>query len=120
MFDAAQFDIRADRYTPNGDTIIFKGFDFTGATLKMEIRDRLNGGTVLATASTSLTVGDYEGVTSTTVTWSVSEVNMEAMPLSDEADADVTLYYDLHITPTGVNKFVAARGKFIVVAGATQ
>lgn len=50
----------------------------------------------------------------------VSEASMEGMPFPTPRGPDVTLYYDLHITPSGQIKQVWARAKFIVRAGATQ
>ncbi len=125
MFPKASYTITADRYAPHEDYIDVVGYDFTGATTKMEVRDTPNGGTVRATTDDTVTVDidvtTTEGVPTTRFTWVIPEVTMEAMP-TDPADPSGPheLSYDMHITPSGGTKFVAWGGKFIVDEGTTQ
>ena len=130
MFDAARIDLVAGRYVPHIDYIDFEGFDFTGAALKMQVRDRYNGGLAradLAQVTTAAAEGvridqvsEAGGVTTTRIAWRINETTMEAMPKPADVDADLALVWDLHITPSGGAKFVAARGKFLVQAGVTE
>lgn len=121
MFPAASYPIEADRFAPYSDYIDVVGYDFTGATFAMQIRDSRNVGTLRATPTVSVSVATVDGVATSRVLWSIPQATMEAMPTdpSDES-ADVVLYYDMHITPSGEDEFVAWRGKFTVVAGVTQ
>lgn len=50
----------------------------------------------------------------------VNETTMEGLPYPPELGDDLTLYWDLHITPDGSIKEKFAGGKFIVRAGVTQ
>lgn len=61
MLKPAKIDIRADRHVPFVRVLAFVGFDFTGATFKMEVR-RYNDepGTALLTLTTQTT--DVQGV----------------------------------------------------------
>lgn len=157
MFDTARFAIVADRFTPLSRTITVKGADLTGATFKMQVRDRRNGGTVRADLATvvsssaegvrlvsvttstvaehveagrltaaeqaSLGLADDDDLTISVIGYRINESTMEAMPDGDdglEADADVPLTWDMHITPSGGLKFVAFAGDFTVKAGATE
>lgn len=157
MFDTARFEIVADRFTPKADTIVVKGEDLTGATFKMQVRDRANGGTVRADLATvvssaaegvrligvttstiaehiaagrltaaeqaSLELADDDELSISELAYRINESTMEAMPDGDdglEADADVPLVWDMHVTPSGGLKFVAFAGDFIVKAGATE
>lgn len=121
MFPTASYPIRADRYAPHEDYIDVIGYDFTGATFKMEVRDTPNGGTVRATATVSVSVTTDEGVPTSRVSWSIDEATMEAMP-TDPANPSGPheIHYDMHITPSGGTKFVAWGGSFTVVEGVTQ
>lgn len=121
MFPTGTYDISANRYAPHEDSMVIEGYDFTGATLKMQVRDRPNGGAIRADITPTVSVSTVEGIAYTTVSWSIAEVDMEAMPEDPTTPgADVTLYYDVHLTPSGGTKFVPFGGKFIVKAGVTQ
>lgn len=131
MFPSASYDSEADRFVPHTDYLDFEGFDFTDALLKMQVRDRPNGGALradLAQVTTAAAEGVRlesvtwaDGVPTTRIAWRINETTMEAMPL-DPADpgSAVVLYRDLHITPVGENKFVAVQGTFTVKAGETE
>lgn len=128
MFPTAYYQIEAGRYVPHSDYMDIEGFDFTGATVDMEVRDHPNGGAVRAstlsdpeTITVTLTVTTTEGVPTTRIAWSIAETVMEAMPLDSVApQGDARLSYDLHLTPDGGTKFVPFGGPFVVKAGVIQ
>ena len=121
MFPTANYPIRASRYTPHSDYVTVIGYDFTGAVAKMQVRDRKNGGSIQADIVPTVTVTTVSGVVQSKIEWTIGESTMEAM-ISDSGspEADVKLYYDVHLTPSGGDKFVLVEGKFTVVAGVTQ
>jgi hypothetical protein len=106
--------------------IRFEGYNFTGATLLMQIR-HLPGdtgtpvislsGASAGTQGLSITVLTVDDVTSTHLTIQIDEGTMEALPLAAPASAPLELYYDLHITPSGGVKQVWLEGAFIVKPG---
>lgn len=134
LFETAVFPLAGDRFTPLVDTIEVVGIDLTGATFKMQVRDRKDGGTVRADLATVGSVGtegvtlvgvttDGDAVPTSTLSFRINEATMEAMPDSAdglEAGADVPLWWDMHITPSGGVKFVAFAGVFTVRAGVTE
>lgn len=50
----------------------------------------------------------------------INETTMEAMPFGTERGDDISLYWDLHITPSGGIKDKYAGGDFLVRAGVTE
>lgn len=121
MFPTASYSVVANRFVPFADYIDFFGYDFTGAVAKLQVRDRKNGGTVRADVVPTVSVTTEEGVPTTRVSWAIDEATMEAMPLdSGDPDADVVLFHDLHLTPSGEAKFVPFAGTFTVRAGVTE
>lgn len=50
----------------------------------------------------------------------VNETTMEGLTFPTERGDDTVLYYDLHVTPSGGEKDLYARGTFTARAGATQ
>lgn len=123
MFSTASWAIEANRYAPYDDYLDVVGYDFTGATFKLQVRDTPNGGNLRADLVPTVSVTTSGGVPTSRISWRIDEVNMEAMPL-DPADPskDAVLFYDMHISPGGVatDKFVPVRGTFTVRAGVTQ
>ena len=129
MFPTARYDQRAGRYVPYTDYLEIEGYDFTGATVKAQVRDRKNGGQVRAdlaqvttAAAEGIRIDDVvvtEGVPTTRIAWRVNETTMEAMPKTDPG-ADVELWFDIHLTPIGELKFVLLGGRFLVEAGVTS
>ena len=129
MFPTARYDQRAGRYVPYTDYLEIEGYDFTGATVKAQVRDRKNGGQVRAdlaqvttAAAEGIRIDDVvvtEGVPTTRIAWRVNETTMEAMPETDPG-ADVELWFDIHLTPIGELKFVLLGGRFLVEAGVTS
>ena len=121
MFPTASYPIRTGRYVPHSDYIDVIGYDFSDATFKMQVRDRPNGGQVRADITPTVSVSILEGVPVSRVSWSIAENIMESMPVDPiDPSKPVSLYYDLHITPSETSKFVAWRGSFIIEEGVTQ
>ena len=130
LWQTARIDIRADRWTVFDDGMVIVGVDLTGASYKMQVRDRKDGGFVRADLAT-VTSGSAEGVrlidvvTTDSVPTSrlgirINETTMEAMSAATEAGNDGLVWWDIHITPSGGSKFVAAAGRFTIMAGSTQ
>lgn len=133
MFPTARYDSVANRFAPHPDYIDFEGFDWTDATVKMQIRDRKNGGAIRANLSQVTTaaaegvrideVFENDGIPTTRIAWRINETTMEAMSaqaMGLEPDTDVSLFLDLHVTPVGGLKFVPIEGVFTVKAGVTE
>jgi hypothetical protein len=59
-------------------------------------------------------------VTVSQVQLRINETSMEALPYPGERGEDATLYWDLHVTPTGGTKDKYLGGLFICRAGVTQ
>lgn len=130
-YPAARYDSAGHRYAPHEDYADFVGFDFTGATLKAQVRASKNGGPLLVDLAQvtsaaaegvrleSVTVD--EGISTSRIAWRINETTMEATPLDPaDPDADVVAHFDLHITPAGGLKYVALAGTFTIKAGVTQ
>lgn len=128
MQQPAQVDLYGDRWTPFVATLNFTGLVLTGATVAMHVRDtydksgtpRVSLGNVVSSSAEGLYIADAD-----TLGIRINESTMESLPMPGvgvEGDVgdDLTLYWDLHITPSGGAKQVYARGKFIVRGGATQ
>lgn len=121
MFPTVSYSVTANRFAPFADYVDIEGYDFTGATCKLQVRDHKNGGTLRADVVPVVSVTVTEGIPTTRVSWSIDEATMEAMPLdSGNPDADVSLHHDLHLTPSGGTKFVPFAGSFVVKAGVTE
>lgn len=122
----------------DGATFVFVGEDFSGGTYAMHIRNNPGDtGTAIvslagATAGTqgiSVTYDldyvyvDEKGVEQTgpasLVLVQIDEDTLEGLSLGTPTDKPVTLYYDLHVTPSGGIKRVVAQGKFIIDPGVT-
>ncbi len=130
LFETAVFPLAGDRWTPLVDTIDLVGVDLTGATFKLQVRDRKDGGAVRADLATIVVssaegvrligVVTASGVTTSQIGFRINESTMESMPAAPELGDDVPLYWDMHITPSGGLKFVAFAGDFTVKAGVTE
>lgn len=122
--------MQANRWTPFVETIDFVGLDLTGATMKMQVRDRKDGGFVRADLTTVpsngtegvslVSVVTTAGVPTSRLSIRINEPTMEAMSAATEPGEDAQIWWDIHITPAGGVKFVALEGPFIIMAGSTQ
>jgi hypothetical protein len=130
LWKTAEIEIRADRWTVFNDDLAIIGVDLTAADFKLQVRDRKDGGFVRADLST-VTSGSAQGIRLIDVVTTggvptsrlgirINEITMEAMAVATEAGEDGAAWWDLHITPSAGDKFVAASGRFIILAGSTQ
>jgi hypothetical protein len=124
----------ANRWEPFVRKISFEGFNYAGATFLMQVRlTRDAAGAALIALDTNAPgvqgvsidgVVTTDGIPTTTITIRINELAMEALPPGGppgELGADLTLWWDLQITPAGGgDKFRALEGKFIVHAGVTH
>jgi hypothetical protein len=159
MQQPARVDLAGDRYVPFIETIPVLEEDFTGATFKMQVRDRKDGGALRADLSTvgsmasegvtlvyagtdtvanhiaasrldqdeadALGLAGTDNLTMSVLGVRINETTMEAMPepgviAAGEIGDDLSLVYDMHITPSGGNKDLWFGGAFLVRAGSTQ
>lgn len=141
--DPATVPLTGDRWTPFVHTIEYQGANLTGAAFLMHVRLTYDAtGSPLVVAGVTLTYGGTatvdEHLTAGRITEapdgmagtdslplsiidiSIPEATMETLPFPGERGDDSTLYYDMHITPSGGSKQVWFRGPFIVRAGSTQ
>lgn len=129
MIEAGTWNIRANRWTPFVETVTCEAMDLTGATLDMQIRLLpTSSGSPLVDLSPaapgseglSLAVDDSGLVTTSTITIRINEATMEPLLYDPEREGDAELWYDLHVTPAGGDKYVLIRGTFTIVDGATH
>lgn len=139
---AVTVNLEADKRVPfvdeDGATFVFVGENFAGGTYAMHIRNNPGDtGTPLislagATAGTqgiSVTYDpayvyvdetgtEQEGAASL-VLIQIDEATIGPLSLGTPSDKPVTLYYDLHVTPSGGVKRVVAEGQFVINPGVT-
>lgn len=139
---APRIDLTAYKRVPfideDGATIVFVGENFAGGAYAMHIRNNPgdNGTPILSLAGAAAgTEGisvtydteyvyvdengaEQEGPASL-VLIQIDEATLEGLSLGTPSDKPVSLYYDLHITPSGASKRVVAEGKFIINPGVT-
>lgn len=120
MFQSVKYNAVANRFTPFSDFVDIQTVDWAGAAAKLQVRTRKNGGAVAAEAAVSAFLLPGVEPETTRFEIEITESVMEAMPRAPEPDADVILFWDLHITPPGEEKFVAFYGTFTVRAGVTE
>lgn len=131
MLNTGRRDYVANRWEPFVTTIDFEGFDYASATFLMQVRAvKDSGGAALvdlatvgniATEGITITgVTTTDGVPTTGISIRVNEATIEGLPEPSLLGDDVTLYYDLQITPSGGNKYRALEGNFIIKAGVTH
>lgn len=129
-----QLDYPVKRNVPHSDDIIFEALDLTGATLFMQVRAYKGApGAALLTLENStapaeglsVSVTTTEGVPESTVFIRIDKASIQGLlPFtvtggspSRAPASDVTLYYDLLITPPDGEEDRYLEGKFIVLEG---
>lgn len=139
---AALVNLSADKRVPfvddDGATWVFVGFNWSAATFLMHIRN-LPGDTgtplvalanaaagiqgIRATYDAAYVYVDEEGATitgpATKVLVQIDEATLEALTLGTPYEKAVKLQYDLHVTPSGLAKRIAAYGEFHIKPGVT-
>jgi len=110
------------------------GIDLTSAAFAMQVHDTKDrtAGTPRASLTTQTTdvegirlvgVVTTDGVPTSSIRVRINETTMEAMDVANDAALpgnDGDAYWDMHITPSGGDKFLAFNGTFTVKAGVTQ
>ncbi|MXP42997.1 hypothetical protein [Allopontixanthobacter sediminis] len=130
-----QINIIAPKRVPFDDTIPVTVLDYTGATPLMEIRAEpgdQGGALVSLGASSSGSEGiaiTYEAgyldpdtgdvVGASIVRIIINETTLEGLAYGADPSQSVTLYYDLHLAPSGGKKFILCAGAFIIMPGVT-
>lgn len=123
----------------DGCTWAFVGYDWTGATFLMHIRNN-PGDTATPLISLAGASAGSEGISVTydtdysytdpisgevvtaaasLVLVQINEATLEALSLGTPASEPVELAYDLHVTPSGGVKRVAVYGTFSILPGVT-
>ena len=133
MFPTARYDSGAHRYAPHHDDLDLIGFDWPNAALRMQIRDRKNGGALRADlnqVSTAAAEGVridsvtwIDGVPTTRIAWRINKSTMREMKaelLGLAPDANLPMEMDLHVTPVGGYEFIPIAGTLTVLAGVTD
>ena len=129
MSYAAQVDIVADRYTPCVRTIVFRGLDLTGVSLRMQCRqtgdtpgapwfDLQNVDNSQAQGLKLVSVSVVDSYPVSTLQIRINETTVEGLPYTGELGDATTLSYDLQGT-FGGDKRVLVAGKFIIASGVT-
>jgi hypothetical protein len=135
MASPPQINIVASKRVPFDDTIPMMGVDYSGATPLMEIRPE-PGGTGDPLVSLEASVAGGEGIVvswdadfpdpdgimadgATIVRVIINETTLEGLAYNAPPESDLTLYYDIHLTPVDGKKFVYCSGTFTVSPGVT-
>lgn len=125
----------AYKRVPFDQTIAWMGADYTGAAVAMQIRSE-PGDTGTPIISLGASVAGAQGIDLSydadfpdpdgvlpngagLVRIIIDEATLEALSLGSPSADDVVLHYDLHLTPTGEKKFLAAVGTFTISPGVT-
>ena len=123
----------------DGCTWAFVGYDWTGATFLMHVRNNpgdTSTPTITLTGASAGSEGisvtydtDYSYIDPTSgqavtaaaslVLVQINEATLEALSLGTPAKDPVELAYDLHVTPSGGVKRVAVYGTFNILPGVT-
>lgn len=130
MFETAVRHLSANRWVTFKHTVIFPaGLDFTDADFAMQVRDQRDTTVTpradLATVGTQGDEGIYfvgfsDNLSSIEIV--IDAATMQAMDTANDSGMngdDGQAWFDLIVTPDGGTPFVALRGKFNIIAGAT-
>lgn len=132
MPSTGRLDLEAPRWAPFIYTILFEGADFSGDTLRMQVRATPDAegdpliDLILATAGTqglSYTTAIVDGGVDSTLTIQIDKSTMSGLPYPGshgERGDDLVLYWDLHRDPNDAAEYVALEGQFTVKAGVTR
>lgn len=137
---AFQLDISVFKHTQWGGAIgnadlITLGKDWSAATFKLEVRTAkaaagaalitLNNATAGSEGVSATYDPDYvdpengEVAGATIIRPQIDEATLSGLAAASPASADRVLYYDLHVTPSGLPKRVYCYGAFTVDPGVT-
>lgn len=132
---AGVLDIPVNRGTPFSDDIPCEGYDFTGGTFLLQVREYKGapGAPLLELTNTtapaqgiSVSVEVVDGLPISTLFIRINETTIEALrPFAVDGSgrpnrtpaSDVVLAYDMHVTATGYPKDRLLEGQFIILEG---
>jgi hypothetical protein len=137
MSQTAQFDYTVKRNVAHSDDIIFEAVDLTDADLFMQVRAYKGApGDAMLTLENStapaqglsVSVTTTEGIPESTVFIRIDKTTIQGMLPFTVTDGrpnrnigtDVTLYYDLLITPDDGAEDRRIEGKFIILEGVSD
>lgn len=139
MISPGYLPLKADRYTPFGITLNFRGVNLAGGSLLAQVRPSPNDtGTPLAslpsTANAAIdglrivsSAPNTDGTPNTMVTMYITEATIKAMAAASGLtgtqltdDDDLTFAWDFQYTDSNGFKQMIAYGPFILRAGVTQ
>lgn len=136
---AVELNIAAFKHVPFGGAtgdgdIPVAGVDWHSAAFRMELRTErgqtasslvalvtASAGSqgISATYDAGYTLPDGSVTPSTIIRIQIDEATLEALSLAAPTDGPLVLFYDLHVTPSGLPKFVLCFGTFTIYPGAT-
>lgn len=135
MITPARLVLAADRWTAFTASLLFASasadVDLSDATMRMQIRTRPDAAgsplvdlnVVPSSGEQGIRVFDPETIdahATTTIGIRINETTMEGLPFPADRGADLTLWWDLHVTQAGALKQRWMAGEFIVRAGVTE
>ena len=137
MATVPQINIHVPKRVPFNDTIPLVGANYSGAALVMHVRNfygdtgtpvialgALSGGEGLSvTYDAAYPFTDQSGAAVTEPASifriQILEATLEALDLATPPDKAAQLVYDIHVTPSGGDKFVLCGGQFLITPGST-
>ena len=128
-------DLSASKRVPFDLSIAIMGVDYSGAVLAMQIRTE-PGNTATPLIDLTTAAPPAQGLSASynsgfpdpeeelpngasTVRIIISEATLEGLPYAGDPAKPLTLFYDIHITPSGGAKQLFCGGRFVVNPGVT-
>lgn len=122
-------DLKAYKRTPWSFSFAILGENYASGAFAMQVRQHPGDGgaamlTATMTAAYETGFSYWDGrrqiaTPATVITASIAEAALEALPLAANPSRPLELVYDVHVTPSGGEKFVLTGGKFTVLPGVT-
>lgn len=129
MITPATVNLRAYRWAPYIEPLVFEGVDFTGATMSMQIRLYRDAPTSLVSLVPAadgqqglfLSVGSETGALASTIKVRVNKETLNALLLNaGRPGEDVVLFWDIVISGGGFIESRWLQGTFTIEPGVTQ
>lgn len=131
----AKIHLLAYKRVPFVEDIAFLGPDWTGAPMSMHIRYQKGdtgvplialanappGSQGLSVAYNAAYVYNDLGAVApaSSIFMRIDETTIEAISLANPTNANLLMFYDIHVTPVGFDKILVAYGTFTIDPGAT-